>query len=67
VLNTSALRGGARELEVGAHVSWNSEAGPGERRHPTKDRKITKPVQFKSHTVHASTGESQYVIESDKT
>ena len=54
----------ARELQVGDHVSWNSEAG---RVSGIIRKKITKPVQFKGYTVRASTDEPQYLIESDKT
>lgn len=54
----------ARELEVGDHVSWNSEAG---RVRGIIRRKITSPIRFKGYTVRASEDEPQYLIESDKT
>jgi hypothetical protein len=33
----------------------------------TIKKKITSPIPFKGHTVHASKEEPQYLIESDKT
>jgi hypothetical protein len=54
----------ARELEVGDHVSWNSEAG---RVSGIIRKKVTSSVRFKGHTVHATKDEPQYLIESDKT
>jgi len=52
------------ELEVGDHVSWNSEAG---RVSGIVRKKITAPTQFKGYTVRASEREPQYLIESDRT
>jgi hypothetical protein len=51
-------------FEIGDHVRWNSEAGyvTG-----TIQKKITKEIQFKGYTVHASKDEPQYLIKSDKT
>jgi hypothetical protein len=56
-----AMRG---ELQIGDHVSWNSEAG---RVSGTIRKTITAPIKFKGYTVHASKEEPQYLIESDKT
>jgi hypothetical protein len=49
---------------VGDYVGWNSEAG---RVHGTIKKRITAPITFKGYTVHASKGEPQYLIKSDKT
>jgi hypothetical protein len=54
----------ARDLKVGDHVEWNSEAG---RVRGTIKKRITSNIQFKGYTVHASKAEPQYLIESDKT
>lgn len=54
----------ARELTIGDHVEWNSEAG---RVRATIKKKITSEIQFKGYTVHASKDEPQYLIKSDKT
>lgn len=54
----------ARELTIGDHVEWNSEAG---RVRGTIKKKITSEIQFKGYTVHASKDEPQYLIKSDKT
>ena len=51
-------------FKVGDHVSWNSEAG---RVSGIIRRKISAPMEFKGYTVHASSEEPQYLIESDKT
>jgi hypothetical protein len=53
-----------KRYEVGDHVSWNSEAG---RVSGHITRVVTKEIQFKGYTVHASEDEPQYEIESDKT
>lgn len=53
-----------KELKVGDHVSWNSEAG---RVQGTIKKKITSEITFKGYKVHASKEEPQYLIESDKT
>jgi len=53
-----------RELAVGDHVEWNSEAG---RVRGTIQKKITSEIKFKSYVVRASKEEPQYLIESDKT
>lgn len=52
------------ELKVGDHVEWNSEAG---RVRGTIQKKVTSEITFKGYTVHASEGEPQYLIKSDKT
>ena len=53
-----------RELTVGDHVEWNSEAG---RVRGRIIRKVTSRIKFKGYTVHASKQEPQYEIKSDKT
>ena len=53
-----------RELTVGDHVEWNSEAG---RVRGRIIRKVTSRIKFKGYTVHASKREPQYEIKSDKT
>lgn len=53
-----------RPLEVGDHVTWNSEAG----RVSGRIIKVhTKDVKFKGYTHHASEDEPQYELKSDKT
>ena len=54
----------ARELEVGDHVEWNSEAG---HVRGTIKKKITSAITFKGYTVRASKEEPQYLIKSDTT
>jgi hypothetical protein len=54
----------SRKYKVGDHVSWNSEAGR------VRGRIIkvhTRDVDYKGYTHHASVGEPQYEIKSDKT
>ena len=51
-------------LKRGDHVSWNSEAG---RVRGRITRVVTKPIQFKGYTVHASPDDPQYEIRSDTT
>jgi hypothetical protein len=51
-------------FKVGDHVEWNSEAG---RVRGTIKKRITSKIKFKGYTVHASKGEPQYLIKSDKT
>ncbi len=53
-----------QNFEVGDHVEWNSEAG---RVRGTIQKVVTKPIQFKGYTRHASKEEPQYLIQSDKT
>ena len=53
-----------RELQVGDHVEWNSEAG---RVRGTIKEKITSVITFKGYKVHASKEDPQYLIKSDKT
>jgi Hypervirulence associated proteins TUDOR domain len=53
-----------RDVQVGDHVEWNSEAG---RVRGTIEKKITSEITFKGYTVHASKEEPQYLIKSDKT
>jgi hypothetical protein len=53
----------AERLDVGDHVSWNSEAGR------VRGRIIkvhTKDVDYKGYTHHASADDPQYEIQSDK-
>lgn len=52
------------EFKVGDHVTWNSEAGHVS---GTIIRVHTKDVNYKGYTHHASKGEPQYEIQSDKT
>jgi hypothetical protein len=54
----------ARRFTRGDHVSWDSEAG---RVSGRITRVVTSEIQFKGYTVHASPGEPQYEIKSDKT
>ncbi len=54
----------AKDIDVGDHVSWNSEAG---RVRGTVQKKITSEIKFKGYTVRASKEEPQYLIRSDKT
>lgn len=53
-----------KKFKVGDHVRWNSEAG-----HVTgKIVKVhTRDFDYKGHTHHASEGDPQYEIKSDKT
>lgn len=53
-----------RRFKIGDHVIWNSEAG-----HVTgKIIKVHKNnVDYKGYTHHASEGDPQYEIRSDKT
>jgi hypothetical protein len=53
-----------RPFKIGDHVSWNSEAGR------VRGRIIkvhTKNVDYKGYIHHATEGEPQYEIKSDKT
>ena len=52
------------DFKTGDHVEWNSEAG---RVRGTVRKKVTAPMVFKGHTVHASRDEPQYLIKSDRT
>lgn len=54
----------ARRFAVGDHVSWNSEAG---RVSGYITRVVTREIEFKGYTVHASEEEPQYEIRSDRT
>jgi len=54
----------AAKFKVGDHVAWNSEAGHVSGR---IIRVHTKNVDYKGHIHHASAGEPQYEIKSDKT
>ena len=54
----------AKSFKVGDHVTWNSEAGY------VSGRIIkvhTTDTDYKGHTHHASEGDPQYEIKSDKT
>jgi hypothetical protein len=53
-----------KTLEVGDHVSWNSEAG---RVSGRVVRVHTKDVNYKGYVHHASVDDPQYEIKSDKT
>jgi hypothetical protein len=54
----------AGTFKVGDHVTWNSEAG---RVSGVIIRKVTRDIQFKGYTHHASRNLPQYMIKSDKT
>jgi hypothetical protein len=54
----------AKRFRIGDHVSWDSEAG---RVRGRITLVVTSPIKFKGYTVHASTDEPQYEIESDTT
>ena len=51
-------------FKAGDHVEWNSEAGLVR---GTIKKKHTSKITFKGYIVHASEGEPQYLIKSDKT
>lgn len=53
-----------RTYKRGDHVEWNSEAG---RVRGTILKKITSDIRVKGYVHHASDGEPQYLIKSDKT
>jgi hypothetical protein len=53
-----------KTLEVGDHVTWNSEAGQVS---GMIIKVHTRAVDYKGYTHHASTDEPQYEIKSDKT
>jgi hypothetical protein len=53
-----------KDLKVGNHVAWSSEAGCVR---GTIRKKITSTVTFKGYMVHASKEEPQYLIKSDTT
>jgi DUF2945 family protein len=53
-----------RKFRVGAHVTWNSEAGHVSGR---IIRIHTKDVEYKGYTHHATADDPQYEIKSDKT
>jgi hypothetical protein len=54
----------AARFRVGDHVRWNSEAGMVA---GTIIAIHTKDFDYKGHTHHASEGDPQYEIKSDKT
>ena len=54
----------ASDFKVGDPIDWNSEAG---RVRGTIKEVVTSPITFKGYTVHASKGEPQYRIKSEKT
>lgn len=51
-------------FKIGDHVAWNSEAG---RVSGRIVRVHTKDVKYKGYVHHASVGDPQYEIKSDKT
>ena len=53
-----------KNLKVGDHVEWNSEAG---RVRGTIKKKVTSAIRFKTYTARASKEDPQYLIKSDKT
>ena len=54
----------SKRFKVGDHVGWNSEAGHVSG-HVIKVHE--RDFDYKGHTHHASAGEPQYEIRSDKT
>ena len=54
----------AKRFKIGDHVSWNSEAG---RVSGVIIKVHTANVDYKGHIHHATPGEPQYEIRSDKT
>lgn len=52
------------KFKIGAHVSWNSEAG---HISGTITKVHTKNVDYKEYTHHATVDDPQYEIKSDKT
>lgn len=54
----------SKHFKVGDHVSWNSEAGHVSGR---ISKVVTSEIEFKGYKVHATKGEPQYEIKSDKT
>lgn len=53
-----------KTFKRGDHVEWNSEAG---RVRGVIVKKIVSDIRFKGYVHHASKGEPQYLIKSDKT
>ena len=54
----------AKTFKSGDHVEWNSEAG---RVRGVILKKVFSDVRFKGYVHHATRGEPQYFIQSDKT
>jgi DUF2945 family protein len=54
----------AKAFKRGDHVEWNSEAG---RVRGTIIKKVVSDIRFKGYVHHASKGEPQYIIQSEKT
>lgn len=54
----------AKTFKRGDHVAWNSEAG---RVRGVIMKKVVSDVRFKGYVHHATKGEPQYLIKSDKT
>ncbi|MFD4262125.1 DUF2945 domain-containing protein [Streptomyces sp. NPDC058534] len=52
-----------KQFAVGDHVRWNSEAGHVE---GVIVKKHTRDAEYKGHTRHATEGDPQYEIKSDK-
>ena len=53
-----------KSFKRGDRVEWNSEAGRGR---GVIVKKIVSDVRFKGYVHHASKGEPQYIIKSEKT
>ena len=53
----------AKSFKIGDHVSWNSEAGRGTGKIVAVH---TEDFDYKGYTHHASRGDPQYEIKSDK-
>jgi len=64
VLPGERIREMTKKFEIGDHVTWNSEAG---RVSGTIIAIHTSDFDYKGHTRHASEGDPQYEIKSDKT
>ena len=54
----------SKTFKRGDHVEWNSEAG---RVRGVIVKKVISAVRFKGYVHHASRGEPQYIIKSEKT
>ena len=53
----------AKHFEVGDHVSWHSAAGQVS---GTISKVVTSEIEFRGYNVHASKGEPEYEVKSDK-
>jgi hypothetical protein len=53
-----------KSFQLGDHVEWNSEAG---RVRGVIVKKVVSDVRFKGYVHHASKGEPQYIVKSERT